>query len=287
MSVLRSQFIDRLRVKAYSERSIANYVSAVASIAKYCNVSPLLLTAEQVRGYLLYLMQERELAHSTINLQIDSLKTFFSIMAPGSTVMSGFSHLSIPKRVPVVLSREEVTRLIDAAKNLKRRAFLSTMYCGGLRLMECCMLKPVHIDSSRMKIRVDQGKGRRDRYTLLSGKTLDALRLYFRAYRPANWLFEGFNGNHISPRMAGKIVTDAADAAHLSKKVHPHTLRHSFATHLLEAGIALPVIQRLLGHSSIKTTMIYLHVGMVLLDKVVSPMDMEDLAACEKEETHE
>jgi site-specific recombinase XerD len=183
-----------------------------------------------------------------------------------------------------VLSRQEVKTLIDSQTNLKHKAILSVLYCGGLRLMELCMLKPVHIESSRMVIRVEQGKGRRDRQTLLSAKTLKLLRTYYRKYRPREWLFPGLNGNHISARMVGHIVERAAVDARIRKRVHPHILRHSFATHLLESGVSLPVIQRLLGHSCIKTTMIYLHVGLVLLEKVVSPLDLEDLADCQRQE---
>jgi len=144
-----------------------------------------------------------------------------------------------------------------------------------VRLSECVNLKPRHIESDRMKIRVEQGKGRVDRYTILSEKTLAVLRDYFRGYRPKEYLFEGHTaGEPISPRLVGHVVSSAARKAKIGKPVHPHTMRHSFATHLMEAGVPLPVIQQLLGHSSIKTSMIYMHVGQPLVDKTASPLDM-------------
>jgi integrase/recombinase XerD len=278
MSPLRSQFIEQLHVKGYSEKSVENYVAVVAAIANHFKISPLLLSTEQVRSYLLFLLQERKLASSTVNLHMDALKTFLKIMAPQSTIMNEFCHVKTPHRMPLVLSKAEVNRMIDNTGNLKYKAILMLLYSAGLRLMECVTLKPVHIESDRMKVRIEQGKGKRDRYSVLSRKTLDLLHHYYRVFRPKNWLFEGRDGKHLCPRMIGKIVTDAARDARIGKKVHPHTLRHCFATHLLEAGVALPVIQQLLGHASIKTTMIYLHVSQPLLERIVSPLDVDAIA---------
>jgi site-specific recombinase XerD len=227
MTPLRALFIDRLRVQKLSEKTIATYVSCVAGLANHCRTSPLGLSADQIRGYLLFLLEKRKYAASTFNLHLDAIKTFFRLMAPGSTVMSEFTHAKATRRIPSVLSHEEVDRLIAAAPKLKYKAIIMLLYSAGLRLMECVTIKPVHIESGRMKVRVEQGKGNRDRYTLLSRKTLDVLREYFRAARPRNFLFEGFGGNHISARMIGRIVSDAAHAAHIGKRVHPHTLRHS------------------------------------------------------------
>jgi len=161
--------------------------------------------------------------------------------------MTDCCHVKGRKRIPMVLSREEVKRLIAAAINLKHKAALMLLYSSGLRLRECLELRPVHIESARMKVRVEQGKGKKDRYTVLSQRTLEMLRDYFRAYQPKKWLFEGRNGEQYSARSLGKIVTNAALKAKLAKRVSPHTLRHSFATHLMESGVALPVIQQLLG----------------------------------------
>jgi integrase/recombinase XerD len=172
-----------------------------------------------------------------------------------------------------VLSREEVEKLIAAVKNLKHRVVLMLLYSCGLRLSECVDLKPIHIESTRMKVRVEQGKGNKDRYTLLPQRTLTTLREYFREVRPKEWILEGKGGKQYGKRSIGKIVTNAARKAKLGKTVTPHTLRHSFATHLMEAGIALPIIQKLLGHANLKTTMNYLHVSEVVIDNIKSPFD--------------
>ena len=275
MSLLRAQFIDRLHLKGYSERTVENYVAPVAALSNHYHLSPLSLSFQQISDYLLFLIQQRKLAPATVNLHIDAMKTFFALMTPGSTLMKDFSHVKNNHRIPLVLSRQEVNRMIEAIANLKHKAVLMVLYSAGLRLAECINLKPCHIESQRQKIRVEQGKGKADRYTILSEKTLDTLRTYYRAYRPRVWIFEGTSiGTQYSVRSVGHIVSKAAHDARIDKRVHPHTLRHCFATHLMEAGTPLPVIQRLLGHTSIKTTMIYLHVGQPLLDKTISPLDM-------------
>lgn len=276
MSALRSLFIDELRLKGYSETTVQNYVAAVAALSVHYKLSPLMLSPEQVKAYLLFLLQQRKLAPATVNLHLAAIKTFFHVMAGGTTIMDGIAHTKVPHHLPQVLSKEEVNRVIESTRNLKYRAVVTMLYSAGLRLRECVMLKPCHIESGRMKVRVEQGKGKKDRYTLLSRKALETLRLYYRVYRPKNYLFEGQkHGSPMSARMVGRIVTDAALAARIGKRVHPHTLRHCFATHLLEAGVPLPAIQYLLGHTSIKTSMVYLHVGQSLLDKTVSPLDTD------------
>ncbi len=273
MSPLRQQFIESLQLKGFSESTIGNYVCAVAAISRRYNCSPVNLTGQQVRSHLLFQLQEQKLAPATINLHMDALKTYFKLMAPNSTVMADISHVKCPKHIPVVLSREEVEKMIAAVTNLKHKAVLMLLYSSGLRLQECLHLRPVHIESARMKVRVEDGKGKKDRYTVLSRRTLKTLRKYFRVYKPKEWLFEGRYGARYSARSLATIVGRASAKARIGKEVSPHTLRHSFATHLLEAGVALPVIQKLLGHSSIKTTMIYLHVSEALIDRTVSPFD--------------
>lgn len=274
MTPLRRQFIEQLQVQGYSPRSIRNYVDAVLGLTRYSRRCPLEVRREQIRAYLLYLLRERKLAPATVNLHMDALRTFFRLMAPESKLMDGFCHVKTPKRIPLVLSREEVQRMIDAVGNLKHKAALMLLYSSGLRLAECAMLKPAHIETGRMKVRVESGKGMKDRYTVLARATLEVLRDYYRSFRPQTWLFEGRGGKPFSLRMIGKVVRDAARKSGIDKRVTPHTLRHCFATHLMEAGVPLPLIQKLLGHTSIKTTMIYLHVGQAPLDRVVSPLDI-------------
>jgi site-specific recombinase XerD len=277
MSVLRSQFIDQLHLKGLSDSTVENYVSNISSLSRHYKVSPLDLSAQQISDYLLHLLRDRKLFPSTVNLHIDSMKSFYALMAPGSTIMDNIPHVKNVHRLPLVLSRQEVDRMIAATENLKHRAALMLLYSAGLRLMECVNLKPCHIESQRMKIRIEQGKGKVDRYTTLSEKTLKTLKEYYRKYRPKVWLFEGQKGGEqYSARSIEVIVKNAARHAKIGKNVHPHTLRHSFATHLMESGIALPLIQRLLGHRSIRTTMLYLHLGDPLRDKTISPLDLDN-----------
>ena len=274
MTVLRQQFIDALRLRGFSESTITNYVSAAAAISLHYRLSPLALTKQQIQAYLLFLLQERKLAPATVNLHMDSMKTFYSLMDPAGGRMSGIFHVKVPFHIPVVLSRNEVEKVIGAAVNLKHKAAIMLLYSSGLRLQECLNLRPVHIEAARMKVRVEDGKGKKDRYTVLSQRTLETLRKYFRVFKPKTWLFEGHGGDRYAARTLGHIVKHAALRARIGKNVTPHTLRHSFATHLMESGVALPVIQQLLGHTSIKTTMIYLHLSEPLLDSTPSPLDV-------------
>jgi site-specific recombinase XerD len=273
MSTLRTDFIGRLQLKGFSGRTVTNYIAAVAALSAYHKRSPLELSSDDIRKFYLHELNDKKMAARTINLHMAALKTFYNLMAPGSTVMNGIARLKCPKELPAILDTHEVQHLIDNIHNLKHKAAVTLLYSSGLRLNECIMLKPHHIESGRMKVRVEQGKGKKDRYTILSDRALALLREYFQAYRPKQWLFEGRCGR-LHHRMLGKILHSAAVKAKIGKRITPHTLRHCFATHLLEQGVSLQVIQQLLGHSSIKTTTIYTHVTSVMLDKVVSPFDV-------------
>lgn len=277
MTPLRKKFIDALRLKGFSERTIENYVCAVIGLSRHYHASPLELTNEQIRAFLLFMLNDRKLAPRTVNLHMNAMKTFYKLMDPDGGRMTDITPVKAPRHIPVVLSREEVEKMINAATNLKHKAALMLLYSSGLRLQECISLRPMHIESDRMKVRVEDGKGKRDRYTVLSRRTLATLQEYFRTFKPKTWLFKGFGGKRYGARTLGHIVTHAALRARIGKKVTPHTLRHSFATHLMESGIALPVIQKLLGHSSIKTTMIYLHVSEAMVDRTISPLDLNGL----------
>lgn len=273
MKPLREQFINKLKLRGLSDRTIANYVDIVHRVTRHFMCDPLCLTKEQIEGYRMYLLNEKKVAPATMNLHIQCLRTFFNLMKPGNTLGDSFYRMKVPKHLPVVLSRAEAEKLIAITENLKYKALLMLLYCSGLRLNECVCLKPVHIESGRMKVRVEEGKGKKDRYTLLSQRTLQTLRDYFLMYKPKVWLFEGKDHKQYGRRMVAHIVTVAARKAKLGKTVSPHTLRHSFATHLMETGIALPIIQQLLGHSNLKTTAVYLHVSQFTIDNIKSPFD--------------
>jgi site-specific recombinase XerD len=203
-----------------------------------------------------------------------AIRVFFKLMKPESMVMNGITRLKCPKYLPTVLDCEEVKRLLDNVYNIKYKTAVTLLYSSDLRLGECVMLKLHHIESSRMKIRVEQGKGKKDRYAILSPHALKLLRTYYRICKPKVWLFENNKrAMPLHPTTIEKAVEDAAIRAKISKHVTPHTLRHSFATHLMEKGVPLQVIQHLLGHAHIATTLIYTHVWSAMLDKVVSPLD--------------
>ena len=274
MSELRSKFVGDLQLRGFTPRTINSYVSIVAKLSCYYNKSPSELTSDQIKSYLLHLVNNRKLQPTTINQIHAAIKAFYRSLSPQNKTMENFSKMKEPKKFPSFISRQEVNSLIDTISNIKHKAIVALLYSGGLRVEECATLLPCHIESTHMKIRIEQGKGNKDRYTLLSKNALLILREYYRIYRPRHWLFEGRNG-HLSIRMIQRIVADAARKAGITKRVHPHTLRHSFATHLLEAGVALQVIQMLLGHTSVKTTAIYTHVTSALIDRTVSPFDMD------------
>jgi len=273
MHPLREQFINKLQARGLAPRTIDNYLAIVHHLTRHFMCNPLNLTKEQIEKYRLFLLQEKKNSPATINLTMYALQTFFNLMKPGFSLAGSFYRMKVPKHLPVVLTREEVEKLIAVTRNIKHKAALMLLCSCGLRLNECVDLKLVHIESSRMKVFVEQGKGGKDRYTILPQRTLDTLRHYVLAFKPKVWMFEGRGGNRYSNRSISKIVTKAASKATLGKTVTPHTLRHSFATHLMEAGIALPVIQKLLGHANLKTTMIYLHVSETFIENIRSPFD--------------
>jgi len=276
MKPLRQQFINRLKTRGLADRTIENYVEIVHRFARHYRCNPLDVTKDQIEAYRLFLLRDKKLAPATINLTMNALQTFFKLMNPEAAPMGSFYRMKVPKHLPVVLSLTEVEKLIAATMNLKHKVILMLLYSCGLRLSECIDLKPIHIESARMKVRVEQGKGNKDRYTILPHRTLLTLREYFRAFKPVVWLIEGRGAKQYGKRTIGKVVANAARKAGINKNVTPHTLRHCFATHLMEAGIALPIIQKLLGHANLKTTMRYLHVSEVAVDKIKSPFD-EDM----------
>lgn len=275
MGKMRCLMVDELQLRSYSEKTIAVYTRAVEKFAQFHGRPVQAMGADEIRTYLLHLTQERKLSWSSINQTICALR-FFYVEVLGRTWNVGKIHYQKRKRkLPVVLTEVEVAKLIAAAEDLKQRAILMTLYSAGLRLREFIHLKPGDIDSSAMKIRVQQGKGGKERFVLLSSTLLETLRAYFKQYRPTVWLFSTQRSKErpIPERFVQRLVTETGRRAGLTKKISPHTLRHSFATHLLEHGTGLPYIQELLGHRSLKTTLIYTHVSSEALGRVVSPLD--------------
>ena len=231
-------------------------------------------TPEDVRSFQLYLIEEKKVAYSSFNQAVCALRFLYSqtIRVPWPVTMVPFGKR--PKTLPTVLSRQEVDELLQCTKNLKHRTFLMTLYAGGLRLSEAAHLKIADIDSHRMLLRVAQGKGKKERHVPLSPRLLEALREYWREYRPSNFLFPGKTPDcPYAATSIQKAIKKSAQLAGIKKRIHPHVLRHSYATGLLEAGVDLLTISRLLGHASFVTTMIYLHCRREHLQNAPSPLD--------------
>jgi site-specific recombinase XerD len=250
-------------------------VNAVAAFAKFCGRSPEKLGAEDVRRYLVHLVHERGLSRSQYVLNLNALRHLYHVTLERPGRLDGLPCPRRQQKLPVVLSRDEVRRLFSVVTNLKHRALFMVAYDAGLRLSEILNLHPEDIDSRRMVIRVRQGKGHKDRYGRLTPGLLELLREYWRADRPRTWLFPGAKPNkRYDMATPGKILKKACRKAGITKRVSMHVLRHSFGTHLLEAGTNLRVIQLLLGHGSIKTTAVYTHVSVEELRAAPSLMEL-------------
>jgi len=276
MGELREKMIRDMKLREFSPRTQKSYVDAVVGLVKHYNQSPDTLNEEQVQAYLLYLMEERKLSWSTCNVAISALRFLY-----GATLGMESMCLAIPPRkkvtrLPEILSLQELVSLFNSAHNPKHRVLLMTTYGGGLRVSEVVRLKDKDIDSERMMIRVDQGKGRKDRYTTLSKRLLQELRLYWKMFRPPTWLFPSprDSDNHINISTAQRIYYKAKKRAGITKGKGIHMLRHCFATHMLEAGYDPRTIQIMMGHTAISTTMLYTQVTQKNIAGVNSPLDL-------------
>jgi integrase/recombinase XerD len=282
MTTLRQNFIRELVIRGMSPRTVDAYVKAVAAVAKHYHQPPDQLSDEQLKNYLFYLAAERKLAAGSLNVAVSGMRAFYDwvLHRPECGLWRALPHSRKAVRRPQVMDVSEVERLLMVGcRHPKHRAFLMTVYGAGLRLGEACRLEPRHIDSARMQIRVEQGKGRKDRYTLLSPRLLEELRAYWRMFQPGRWLFPASRdpGQPMDENMGQKIYYGAVARAGLPDKGGIHCLRHSFATHLLESGVEITIVQRLLGHNALSTTANYLHVRRERLAQVQSPLQLLDL----------
>jgi site-specific recombinase XerD len=266
--------LEELQRRNYSSRTIRLYLRHVAEFAKHFHRSPDQLGAEDIRQYQLFLIQDKKPAWSTYNQIICALRFFYAKTLKRAFLLEEIPFPRMEQRLPLILSREEVARILTAPPHLKSRALLMTIYAAGLRRSEAAHLRVNDIDSARMTITVRQGKGRKDRVVMLSPVLLETLRQYWRHNKPKQWLFPGENPDQpISDNDVFAVFHNAVRRAGITKKVSPHSLRHSFATHLLESGTDLRTIQVLLGHRSLKTTARYLHVSQQHLRVTASPLD--------------
>ncbi len=272
---LRLRMIEDMTVRNLDEKTQRGYIRSVRECCRFCGRRPEQLTYEDVRRFQLQLMQSG-LAPSSVNGAMVGLRFFFRVTLRRPDALEYIPTAHEPQRLPVVMTREEVASLLEAATSPKWRTALSVAYGAGLRASEVVNLKVGDIDSARMRIRVEQGKGRRDREALLSPHLLTALRNWWKLARPPAWLFPNPHTpfDHVTARSLNRAFHDAARRAGIKKPVCLHTLRHCFATHLLEQKIDVRVIQVLLGHKKLGTTAVYTHVAGTILDGIESPLDL-------------
>ena len=274
MTPLRRRMIEDMKLRNLSPRTIEAYAMRVGTFARHFGRSPQDLGREDVRSYLLHLVQEKHVSWSVYNQTVAALKFVYEVTLQRQGVLQRIRCPKQPKKLPTVLSLEETARFFAAIVGLKHRAILMTAYAAGLRISEVVALRVDDIDSKRMIIRVRQAKGQRDRNVMLSPRLLALLREYWKVARSTEWLFPGdVPGRPITDGAVNHICVQASRAAGLGKHVTVHTLRHSFATHLLEAGTDIRTIQVLLGHRNLKTTAIYTHVAPTAGETVRSPLD--------------
>ena len=275
MSELRTRMDNDMLVRGMADRTRQAYIAAVARMARFHRRSPEQVSDQEVQAYLLHMIKEQKLSWSTCNVAVSALRFLYHVSLGRKAADFEIPRGMQPYRLPQVLSREEVARLLECTPNPKHHAVLATTYAAGLRVSEVVKLKLSDIDSSRMTLRVEQAKGARDRYSLLSARLLEELRSYWKLCRPRVWLFPSRRtGRHVDVTTAQRIYTASKLSARITKAGGIHSLRHAFATHLLEAGTDLYTIQRLMGHGDISSTMRYLHLTPRRLMGTTSPLDL-------------
>jgi len=273
MSPLRRRMIEDMTVRNLSPATQRSYVHAVARFGRFFGRSPDRLSLEDVRAFQVHLVAGGT-SWPALNQTVCALRFLYGVTLERAELPERIPYARTPRKLPVVLSADEVVRFLEAVPSLKARAALTTACAAGLRASEAASIKVADIDSARMVIRVEQGKGGRDRYVMLSPQLLGILRSYWRLARPAHWLFPGRDPEHpINPTVLHAACRSACAASGLGKRVTVHTLRHSFATHLLEAGTDIRIIQALLGHSSLNTTARYTQVATSTIRGTPSPLD--------------
>jgi site-specific recombinase XerD len=279
LSPLRQRFIDDMRMRKLSPKTISGYLRTILRFYDWLGRSPDTATAEDLRSYQMHLV-DQGISSISLNVTITGLKFFFTNTLDQPELVRHMQTVHEPRKIPIVLSPEEVARLISCAGSLKYQTALSVAYGAGLRVSEVAALKVSDIDSERMTLRIEQGKGSKDRYAMLSPVLLASLRTWWRAARSKGWMLNGgwlFPGQDpadpISTRQLNRAIHGAAKIAGIDKRVSMHTLRHSFATHLLEQKVDIRVIQVLLGHKKLETTALYTQVATQILREVTSPLD--------------
>ncbi len=272
--ILINKFSELLKIQRYSANSIKTYKNAIIVFLNALkNYDIYKVDSKLVERFINYKISKENISQSYQRQIIASIKLFYKEILNINLPVEHLYPKRMQYKLPAVLSPDEVKLIISKTENLKHKAILSLIYSAGLRLSEIINLQKSDIDSERMLIIVRQGKGKKDRQVMLSPKVLNLLREYYKIYKPLKWLFEGLDKNQYSPRSVQKIFKNALTASKINKNASVHTLRHSFATHLLEQGTDIRIIQELLGHSSIKTTQIYTHISSTHIKNIKSPFD--------------
>jgi integrase/recombinase XerD len=276
MGKLHDRMQEDLLLKAYSPHTQKAYLRCARYFVSHYMRSPEEMGEQEIRGFLLHLVRDRKASPATLGMYVNALKFLYNNTLKRSEEVKGISHPKRPKTLPVILSPEEVLRVFAAIRSVKHKAIIATAYAAGLRISEVCGLRIADIDSQRMRIHVRSGKGKKDRYVMLGEGLLALLRQYYQKARPkGEYLFPGYKPHRpICTTAVNQVLRKVVQETGLAKRVTMHTLRHCFATHLLEAGTDIRILQVLLGHSSIRTTLRYTHITDRLVQKLVSPLDM-------------
>lgn len=277
VSPLRRRMIDDMTLRNLSPATQRSYLHVVTKFSRYFGRSPDRLGLEDVRAFQVYLVSQG-ISWPSLNQTVCALRFFYGVTLNRDEIPERIAYARMPRKLPAILSPDEVVRFLEAVPSLKSRAALTTAYAAGLRVSEVVSLKVGDIDSGRMLIQVRHGKGAKDRTVMLSAQLLDILRTYWRLTRPTHWLFPGREEGPINVTVLHAACRSAAKAAGLTKKVSVHTLRHSFATHLLESGVDIRIIQVLLGHNSLSTTARYTQVATTTIAAAQSPLDRLTIA---------
>ena len=276
MTPLRQRMLEDMQIRNLSPNTQASYVLQVSLFARHFGKSPVELSTDDIRAYQIYLMNERKLAPQSVTIAVSALRFLYKVTLKKDWIIEDvIPTCKKPQKLPTILSPEEVLSLLACVPSIKQRAILTTCYAAGLRISEAVHLKPSAIDNQRMVIRVESGKGQKDRYVMLSPRLLETLRTYWRAVRPKEWLFPGdYPGRPITPNAVALACRLARRSAGISKPVTPHSFRHAFAVHLLESGTDVRTIQLLLGHRSLSTTARYLRIATSKVCSTSSPLDL-------------
>jgi site-specific recombinase XerD len=277
MTELRRRMIRDMTVRGFSPNTHESYLAAVRGLARHYRRSPDQLSAEEVQAYLAHMVTARKLSWSTRNIAASAFRFLYHVTLGRDTVEFEVPVVKQSQRLPEILSRDEVARVLESPPNPKHRLLLATIYAAGLRVSEAVRLKVADVDRGRMTLRVEQGKGRKDRVVPLSRRLLGQIESYWQAHPPRLWLFPNRQGTRaINVTVAQKVFMMAKLRTGIRKRGGIHSLRHAFATHLIESGADVPTVQRLLGHRSVSTTMRYFHLSQARLAMIRSPLDLLD-----------